>query len=389
MTSRPKVLWIPHAPWEHCTAQRPWELARGLLGRFDIHVLTWASRPRGDQSKRKFYLNPVNHWRAAFPPVDNPDGVPPVHHAAVLLPVLQGLRKSYPPQWALLPTQVLFRRSIRRLHRSWRFDAVVVSASHHLTGYPPRLDGVPTVFDYVDFSPADVEAEYVRSADRIVSVSHVLQDRVAESYQRDVVVIPNGLHLERIRRADGGRARDRWGLRGKRVVSLIGLTCSGRLYFLDALARVLPEFPDVVFVAAGSGAMADRIAARCLELRLPVVMTGWVDPAEVPDLFAATDIGLYPGDDNPYFDGACPLKVIEYTGAGKPVVTNRVAELIRLGFPNLVVCPAETTAFAEGLRTALRGGAGPAPDMAAYDWSAVAARFGDEIDRLLTSPSAK
>jgi glycosyltransferase involved in cell wall biosynthesis len=323
-------------------------------------------------------------------PAAAPDQTPPVHRAAVAVPVLQALvKKSYPPNWALVPNQFLFRRSIRRLHRQWRFDAVVASASHHWTGYPPRLAGVPVLFDYVDTSPTWVEAEYVRSADRIVSVSHYLKDRVAEVYGREAVVIPNGLHMDRHRKADANRARRRWGLEGKRVVSLIGLTCSTRLYFLDALARVRARFPDVVFVAAGGGTMAGRIAERCRALGLPAVMTGWVDPADVPDLFAATDVGLYPGDDNPYFDGACPLKVLEYTGAGKPVVNNRVAELIRLGFPNLVVRPATAEAFEDGIAAALSGQAGPAPDMTAYDWPAVTARFGDEIDRLLAPAPAR
>src|SRR5438045_3548324 len=108
---RPRILWIPHAPWEHCPAQRPWELVRGLLGRFDIRVLTWASRPRDDKARSWFYLNPVNHWRAVFPSADRPDGSPRVHRAAVPLPVLQGILRVYLPRWTLLPAQALFRGS--------------------------------------------------------------------------------------------------------------------------------------------------------------------------------------------------------------------------------------------------------------------------------------
>src|SRR5262249_39348215 len=264
---------------------------------------------------------------------------PPVHRAAVPLPVVQGLLSTYPPRWTLVPAQALFRRSVRRLHRQWQFDVVVSSGSHHLTGFPPHLRGVPVVFDYVDPSPPAIQRTYVRTADRVVTVSHVLKDQVMRTHGRPAAVVPNGLHLDRMRRANADRARSHWGLHGRRVVSLIGLTCSPRLYFLDALARLRLDFPDVVFVAAGTGTPADRIAARCCDLALPVVLTGWVNPAEVQDLFAATDVGLYPGDDTPYFDGACPLKVLEYTGAGKPVVANRVAELIRLGFLNLIIRP--------------------------------------------------
>jgi glycosyltransferase involved in cell wall biosynthesis len=164
---------------------------------------------------------------------------------------------------------------------------------------------------------------------------------------------------------------------------LIGLTCSPRLYFLEALARLTPEFPDLIFVAAGGGPTADAIGRRCQELRLPHVLTGWVDPAEVPDLFAASDVGLYPGEDSAYYDGACPLKVLEYTAARVPVVVNRCEELIRLGFTSLIVRPATVEAFTDGLRSALRARPTAFPDMMDYDWSRLASALADEIDDML------
>lgn len=385
---KPKVLWVPHTAWEHCPAQRPWLLVRALRERFDMHVVTWEMAPPGARSRARFYLNPGNHLRALRPYSRAEDGIT-VHHAAVPLPVLQRLSRGYPAQWTLAPSQGLFRWSIRRAHRRFRFDAAVYSSSHHFTGYPPRLAGVATVFDYVDTSPPGVEARYLAMADRIVSVSHYLADRIRDGYDRPARVIPNGLHLDRIRKADGARARAKWGLAGKRVVSLIGLTCSPRLYFLDALARLVPEFPDLVFVAAGSGRLSEAIRNRCTELGVPAVLTGWVDPAEVPNLFAATDVGLYPGDDNPYFDGACPLKVLEYTGARVPVVVNRGAELIRLGFPSLVIRPATTEGFEDGLRSALSAPPAEFPDVSAYDWAKLAAEFGDEIDAARSERSAR
>jgi glycosyltransferase involved in cell wall biosynthesis len=384
----PRLLWVPHTAWAHCPAQRPWFLARALAGRFEVHVATWASRPVGDPSARAYYLNPWNHLRATRTRTER-DGAIRVHHLGLPLPVAQGLWRSYPPGWLTAAIGTLFRARVRRLHRRYRFAAAVVCPSHHLTGFPPRLPDAPTVFDYVDLYPEEVEAGYVAAADRVVTVSHTLADRIRKVYGRDAAVIPNGLHLDRFRRADRTRGRARWGLEGKTVVSLIGLTCSARLYFLDALARLLPEFPGLVFVAAGHGRIAGVIAARCRDLGLPHLLTGWVDPAEVPDLFAASDIGLYPGDDISYYDGACPLKVLEYTGARVPVVVNRSEELIRLGFPSVVVRPATVEGFEDGLRQVLRARPDRFPDMAGYDWAVLARRFGDEVEALIArAPTA-
>src|SRR5262245_21706688 len=144
MSSPRKILWIPHAAWEHCQGQRPRLLVEALRNRFEIHVITWETRPREDRTGKWFYLQPLNHWRAIQTFSQPRDGVM-VHHAAASLPVLQRLAQGYPSRWSLALSQMLFQRSLRCLHGRWQFDAAVISSSHHLTGYPPELPGVATL----------------------------------------------------------------------------------------------------------------------------------------------------------------------------------------------------------------------------------------------------
>jgi glycosyltransferase involved in cell wall biosynthesis len=381
--SKKRILWIPHAPWSQCKAQRPWHLIRGLAERYELHVVTWAGRPA--ERGRLYYLNPLNHLRALAARTTREDfGY--LHNAGVPLPLAQFFNRGYPPQRTLAFSQWRFQKNIRRLHRQWKFDAVVASSSHHYTGYPPPLPGVPRIFDYVDISPPQVEAHFVSSSDRIVCVSHFLQRHVRDVCKKESVWIPNGLRLDRVLQGNRERGRARWGLEGKKVVSLIGLTCSDRLYFLDALAALKSEVPGLVFVGAGSGAMAARIAARAKELSLPAVMTGWVEPDDVPDLFAASDVGLYPGDDNVYYDGACPLKVLEYAGAGVPVVANRTAELNTLNLDAVILCPASAEEFAPAIRAALHHPRSKA-DLSSFDWPLLIGQFADEIERALVEKS--
>jgi glycosyltransferase involved in cell wall biosynthesis len=377
----PRILWIPHAPWDRCLAQRPRILVERLGSRFEIHVVTWSARRLNDRGGKGFYLNPMNHVRALRQSSNGSS--PVVHHVPVPLPMLQGMWKGYPPDWLMQPSQILFRHGIRRIHTRYNFDAVVMAASHHFTGYPPKLPGVPVVFDYLDLHPQHVEAKYVAMADRIVNVSQTLGEQLRQRYERESAWIPNGLDIARIQSANGDRARRKWGLENRRVISLIGLTCSKRLYFLDALATICREFPDVIFLGAGEGAVAGAIKQRCEALKVPHVMTGWVDPAEVGDLFAASDVGFYPGDDHPYFDGACPIKVLEYLGARVPVLANQCAELRRLAFDGVALRPATTEGFVDGLRAILRDLPQRFADMASFDWDGLAARFGNEIDAVL------
>lgn len=340
-----------------------------------MHVVSWKMRSHG-QTPMEFYSD-LNSLRS-----EHFEGNPFIHTAALSLTLVSRiankvLSDGYPSSTALLPVQLQFQTFIKDLHKKYSFDAVVQASSHHFTGYPPILPGVPTVFDYVDTSPPDVEAYYVNNAHHIVAVSHYLCERIRETYGRECELIPNGLHLNRP--FDANRCREKWGLHGKKVISLLGLTCSDRLYFIDAIAKLLPEFPNVVFLGAGTGEIGDRIKARCTELGVPHVMAGWVSPKEIGDYFAASDIGLYPGDENPYFDGACPLKVLEYAGARVPMVTSNLSELRRLGFKCLITAPSTVDGFAAALHGVLKDPPREFPDMTVYDWSSLADRLANSI----------
>ncbi len=377
----PRLLWIPHTPWAHCQAQRPAFLIDRLSRNFEIHVVTWPARPLRSNSWR-YHLDHANFWRALTTASETP-GNPYIHQVALPPPILQKLWPGYPPDWMLAYAQSRFQPAIKEIAARFRFQAGVVASSHHFTGYPPHLPGIPLIFDYLDASPARIERTYVNRSHRIVAVSNHLSDQVRERYGRPSVVIPNGLDLTRIQSGDAGRARQRWGLEERRIVSLIGLTCSPRLYFLDALALLCSEFPDLIFVAAGHGRLETALRARCARLGIPAVFTGWLSPQDAADLFQASSVGLYPGDDTPYFDGAFPLKVLEYTGAGVPVVANQVAELERVAFPNVMLRPARANSFAGGIREALLHPPTAFPDLTSYDWDRIGAAFGHQVEALM------
>lgn len=384
-TKRLRILWIPHTSWLQCKSQRPWFLIKGLAERFEQHIVTWAARPSG--TSRSYYLNPLNHLKA-FASGTHEDEAGFVHDTGVHLPVIQAFKKGYPSSRTVALAQWNFQRNIRKLQVKWKFDAMVVSASHHFTGFPPVLDGVPQIFDYVDYSGPAVEGPYVSNSNSVISVSQFLRDRVKKEYGRECLWIPNGLDLTRIKNGDGNRGRKKWHLEDKKVVSLIGLTCSPRLYFIDALQQLKSEFPDLVLLAAGSGTIAANIEAKARRMGVPAIMTGWLDYEHIPDLYAASDVGLYPGDDTAYFDGACPLKVLEYAGAEVPTVVNQSAELRKLNFPSMLIRPATVEGFVDGIREALRKKPVATPEISQFDWPLLVKRFGDEVERVAETNSS-
>jgi glycosyltransferase involved in cell wall biosynthesis len=208
--------------------------------------------------------------------------------------------------------------------------------------------------------------------------STVLADRVRARGVK-AVYLPNGVDRLRIASGRADVVRARLGLTGKKVVSLIGLTHSPTLFFVDALAEAAREEPDLVFLAVGGAGWlphegVGRLAARCRERGVPIVATGPVPHAQIADYFMASDVGLYPGDATPYFDAACPIKVLEYSAAGKPVVATDLVELRRWSLPNVYLAPPEPRAFGAAIVRALRERT-PMPDLTGFDWDTLTLRF--------------
>ncbi len=363
-----KILWIPHLPWARMQGQREWHLIRRLLPRgHEIHVVTWeaiAGLPAIARSLRPKAWRENGLFIHRVPRLPNPVG-----------------RITGDYTRGFLPNEWLFRRYVRGLLSGGGFDVLLYGPSHKAVGLPPFDAPVPRVFDYLDLCVyPEIEDAYVRGSDAVLCTSSVLVDRVRDKGSTPVY-LPNGVDLARLAAADGDAVRERLGLAGKHVVSLIGLTYSRSLFFIDAIAEAAREMADLAFLAVGAGGWLPHetfgpIAARCRELGVPLVATGAVPHDEVAAYFKATDVGLYPGDANAYFDAACPIKVLEYSAAERPVVATDLAELRRLALPNVYLVPPEPRAFGAAIVRALRERTALA-NLHPFDWDVLTATFED------------
>lgn len=361
-----KILWIPHLPWARMTGQREWHLIRRLLPRgHEVHVVTWDAI-RSASALVHSVTSGVER-----------DGSFVIHRAARLPNPVGRITRDYARGFR--PNEWLFQRQVRKILAEERFDLLAYGLSHKAVGLPPFDVSVPRVFDYLDLCVyPEVEAAYLRHSDLVLCTSGVLVDRVRELGGRPQY-LPNGVDRERIASGRSEAVRRKLDLVGKKVVSLIGLTYSRSLFFIDAMAEAARAVPDIVFLAVGAGGLLPHeglgpFEARCRERGLPFVATGFVPHDAVADYFMATDVGLYPGDANPYFDAACPLKILEYSAAGKPVVATDLAELRRLAFPNVYLAPPEPSAFAAAIVRALNERTSM-PDLTAFDWDVLARQF--------------
>ncbi|HTM00266.1 MAG TPA: glycosyltransferase family 4 protein [Candidatus Omnitrophota bacterium] len=169
-----------------------------------------------------------------------------------------------------------------------------------------------------------------RRAGLIVAVSSVLREAiVAGGIPADrVLTMPNAADPDRFRPEISGEAvRERYGLRGARVVGFTGafFPWHGVGFLLDALAALLRDMPEAAALLVGDGPerplLEERVRREGLEAR--VRFAGWIGHEGLPEHVAAFDIAVMP-DSNEY---GSPMKIYEYMAMGKPVVAPRLGPL--------------------------------------------------------------
>jgi glycosyltransferase involved in cell wall biosynthesis len=342
-----RILWAPHGHWSWMRhGQRESYLTHYLKDVHEVHVMSW----KGLDPVRDL-LSPTNIADSLRARSTMDDGR--VIHEIRRFPSPPGYSKRTGHTISI--NQWLFQKAMRDIVRREQIDLVVCGIGHRAVGLPPADLPVPLVFDYLDFSMdgfPELETAYLERADAVLCTATTLMQR-AQRFNPHCYYLPNGADIDGLRQADPRRVRARHGLEQSFIVGLIGLHCSERLYFVDALTDVARSIPNLVFLVVGEGKVPlSRIVERAERQGLAVVGTGMVPQQEVKDYFAAIDIGLFPADQTPYFDACCPLKVLEYTAARKPVVATDLVELRNWGYPNVHLAPPTREAFAQAVGAA-------------------------------------
>jgi glycosyltransferase involved in cell wall biosynthesis len=362
-----RILWVRHTPTLKGRTTRDAYLLPRLAREHDIEVVTWedaesaAGAPWRRLAFRKTESLGLPTW--VLPKLPRPPG--------------------WRVWWASI-NQPIFRMALRMLERRFRPDVVVVGPCWTAMGFPPRTRAL-RVFDYLDggdwthpgWRAADVA--YLDWCEAVIAVSGSLAERT-HAWGREVELIPNGLELDRLLALGGEREalRARHALTGRRVVSLVGLTASSGLYWIDAIRELARKVDQLLFVAVGCGPLASAIEGLARELPAQVRWLGPVPYQEALELFAASDVTWYPGEDTGYFHNASPLKVFEGLGAGtQVVVAPRLRSLAGLSLPTLHFASPTAASLAEVTARALlspevASAASRSAALSRYSWDVIA-----------------
>ena len=181
------------------------------------------------------------------------------------------------------------------------------------------------------------EAWGLRHADVVTAASRALETlALAHGIPRErVVYLPNGAPPD-APAGDRARGRARWGLPPDAPVVLLYTR-----FFEYKVSRLLAVFkavyaarPATRFLVVGNGLYGEEKELLAEWGRLSsqptpqdaLVYAGWTGDEALPDIFAASDVALYPLDDTLVNRAKSPAKLLQLLGAGVPVVADAVGQ---------------------------------------------------------------
>jgi colanic acid biosynthesis glycosyl transferase WcaI len=176
-----------------------------------------------------------------------------------------------------------------------------------------------------------------RGAARIIALTPYLE-QVIRGYippTDKVSTVFSGVDLQRFQPGVDARAfREKHGLGDARVVAYIGTlgTAYDPLIMLETAKR-FADREDVLFVIMGTGTQQAVVRERLAKGDLPNVRwIDWVDYADIPQAWAATQIAFWALHNHPLHRGAIGTKMYEAMACGVPVTValeGVVADVLR------------------------------------------------------------
>lgn len=361
-----RILWIPHAGWK--TPQRAHLFCRVLAERHEVHVTDWTAdfqKPRDYLSRR--YVE--NYWyKRRVDQGINVHGIPRLSPA--LLPSMRAINLE------------IMDRFVQKIVDEHSIDVVIGS----FLARPPKR--VRLIIDMFDHNPAfwrahkknlaysreiaAIEAEWIERSERVICVSSVLADLLAQLHGPNissrVSIIPNAIDFRRYRQASGETVRKRYEVGARKLVGFISALGSfaGAIRYIEAIREA--DDPSVAHLIVGAGEQLAAAQALAKRWRLSnVIFCGQVKWSEVPDYFAALDLGVIPFDLSDFTHSACPIKLLEYVACNKNVVSTPLEEVRRMNLPGVYLADESPRQFAQEMHRVLRMPSPPIADLAKYD----------------------
>lgn len=383
--------------WENDTEPAfIFELSRRLTSHFDVHLLA----PHADGASQYEVMSGIKVHRFRYAPGNyqtlSYDGG-----------ILSRLRQN---KWraTLIPIFIASETiAIRRLLKRYNFDVVhshwIIPQTFALRLALIGLVNKPTVlctshggdlFALQGYLMSTVKRWALRCCSGITVVSSAMipeAKRLAAHLSPQV--IPMGTCLSKQFTLDNKVERE------ERMVLFVGrlVEKKGTVYLLNAIAKLIPEYPELRLCIAGKGPEEEALKNRSAQQDLSghVMFIGAINHKQLPDLYRKASVTVVPsiiaksGDQEGF-----GLVIIEAMGCGSPVIVSdlpAIRDTVPLEGLALKVKPADTDALAKAISIILdkpeeamqRSIAAHTYVRTTFDWEIITEKYRTELLRLI------
>ena len=238
------------------------------------------------------------------------------------------------------------------------------------------------------------------AADRIVAASRFASEQLVNNFSvrpDKIALIVNGVDCEHFRPSEPAPGlQTRYGTHGKRVILTVSrlVARKGIDRTLDALALLLPRYPNLFYLIVGDGQLRQELEEKSnrLGLRHAVRFAGILPHEDMPAHYALCEVFALPNRAAPGDEDGLPLVLLEANACAKPVIgglAGGTAEAIQDGVNGLLVDGNDAAAIAAALDRVLsdkgfkeRLIAGATGIAKQWDWDSRALAFGELCDAL-------
>ena len=369
-----KIVFFADISWDGLF-QRPQHLTRALSREWEVLFVEPATM------LEKLYFRPrlVEKNIAAI----SVPSIPYNARNATVKKISQGLASSGLVQDIVVAGQFAVLKNALGGNRS---DLGVVVQSVMQYNLARRLKPKFIIYDYIDniFGFSDVPEpvkrqweECAASASMVTVTSPVLERQLRPFRKGPIQYIGNGAEYSFF--SDVSRLQRPADLpTGKPIVGYIGAVYPWLNY--DMIEAAAKGMPDLNFVLLGRTHPEIEPVLSRLKLLPNIHVLGFRPYAEVPAYMNFMDVCTIPFQYNELTAAVNPVKVYEYSAAGKPTVSTDFSEDIRQ-YGMIITIVNTTDEFVAGIRTALAGAGDPATteSLRAFarqnDWSSKTGQF--------------
>lgn len=235
----------------------------------------------------------------------------------------------------------------------------------------------------------------LNQADAIIALTYDMREEVRKLCNREILVIPNGVDLERFRALSKVEARRKLQLNAdSKIIIFVGnlYQIKGVRYLIEEMKVIKQECPEVQLLLVGDGVdrrVLEQLVDK-LNLGQCVTFIGAIPNERVPDYLCASDLFVLPS-----FSEGFPVTFLEAMACGLPILATRVRglpEIIRDGENGFLVEPRSGIQLAEKALFILRNdnmrdmmSRNNIGQVCRYSWDSVSSNLEEVYSRIIRS----